>query len=78
MDVITEACRRFVVNAGDRRGVGQRDLAKYVVAYRDAGLAERERVHQALASTPGIAWLNRTDGWRFWPRAYAPEEATRA
>lgn len=78
LKAIAERCARFITFCGDERGVPQNVLARYVDAYRDAGLAEREDVHEILAKTPGIAWINRTEGWRFWPRAKAPEEATRA
>jgi len=79
MDVkrVAERCAHFINVAGDRRGVAGHILARYVDAYRDATGEEQEQVHALLAKTPGLAYLVRSGSWTFWPRAKAPEEATR-
>lgn len=77
VNVIVRRCYRFIQIAGDERGVTPATLAQKVDVYRDAGLGDREQVHEMLAKLPGIAHTNRAEGWRFWPRQYAPEEAIR-
>ena len=76
---IAERCHRFVVNAGDAKGVTDANLARYIGdAYRSLTALEREFVLLWLSKRFDLAHMVNGDSWRFWPRACAPEEATRA
>ena len=74
---VAERCYRFIINAGDAKGVTPADLARYIgSAYRDLRLVEQECVNLLLTKRPDVAWLTSGEAYRFWPRRAAPPEAT--
>ena len=76
---IAERCHRFIVNAGDAKGVTDNVLERYIDPYSRLTRQERECVHLFVTKRTGIAFLEAGNGlYRFWPRYYAPEEAVRA
>lgn len=75
---VAERCHRFIVNAGDAKGVSGSDLARYIGdAYRNLDSLEREFVHLWVSKRNDVAHMVSGDSWRFWPRGVAPEEAVR-
>lgn len=76
MDVkgAADRCARFIINAGDHRGVAGNILARYVDAYRDLSYEEKRAVHDELRKTPGIAYMDSPE-FKCWPSDKAPEEA---
>ena len=79
MQPMADRCSRFVLNCGDKRGVTPRDLSRYIGDdYRKLCDDDRFRVHVLICKTPGIAFAAEDEEFRYWPRAVAPEGATRA
>ena len=76
---IAERCHRFVINAGDAKGVSENVLARYIgESYRNLSMLEREFVHLWISKRHDIAHMVSGGEYRFWPKACAPEEAGRA
>lgn len=79
---VVARCARFIMYCGDSRGVSESVLVERVGAFADLDKDERFRVMVLTCKEPGIAFQGVSDGtsrgsFRFWPRCYAPNEASR-